>query len=75
MIVDAISNRTRLTASAASRAGRLAWRGLLRSRLLRWRYRGHPIEQLLLMPQDLRTGDPSFASEIYHGHLMELISQ
>ena len=68
MIVDAISNRTRLTTSAASRAGRLAWRGLLRSRLLRWRYRGHPIEQLLLMPQDLRTGDPSFASEIYHGH-------
>ena len=68
MIVDDISNRARLTTSAANRAGRLAWRGLLRSRLLRWRYRGHPIEQLLLMPQDLRTGDPSFASEIYHGH-------
>ncbi len=68
MIVDAISNRARLTTSAASRAGRVAWRGLLRSRLLRWRYRGHPIEQLLLVPQDLRTGDPSFSSELYHGH-------
>ncbi|MDA7946362.1 MAG: heparinase II/III family protein [Hyphomicrobiaceae bacterium] len=40
----------------------------MRSPLLRWRYKGDPIEQLLLMPQDLRTGDPSFASEIYHGH-------
>lgn len=68
MIVDSLSTRARLTTTAANRARRMAWRGLLRSRLLRWRYRGHPIEQLLLVPQDLRTGDPSFASEIYHGH-------
>lgn len=68
MIVDSISMRARLTTTAANRAGRHAWRSLLRSRLLRWRYRGHPIDQLLLVPQDLRTGDPSFASEIYHGH-------
>lgn len=68
MIVDTLSTRARLTTTAANRARRMAWRGLLRSRLLRWRYRGHPIDQLLLVPQDLRTGDPSFASEIYHGH-------
>ena len=68
MIVDTLSTRARLTTSAASRAGRNIWRGLLRSPLLRWRYRGHPIDHLLLMPQDLRTGDPSFASEIYGGH-------
>ena len=68
MIVDSLSTRARLTTTAANRASRMAWRGLLRSRLLRWRYRGHPIDQLLLVPQDLRTGDPSFASEIYHGH-------
>ncbi len=68
MIVDSIYTRARLTTSAASRVGRHAWRGLLRSPLLRWRYRGHPIDHLLLMPQDLRTGDPSFASEIYGGH-------
>ncbi len=68
MIADALSNRTRLITSAAGRASRLARRGLLRSPLLRWRYKGEPIDQLLLMPQDLRTGDPSFASEIYHGH-------
>ena len=68
MIVETLSNRARLTAAAANRAGRLAWRKLLRTRLLRWRYRGEPIDRLLLTPQDLRTGDPSFASEIYHGH-------
>jgi uncharacterized heparinase superfamily protein len=68
MIADSLSTRARLKTAAASRAGRQAWRALLRSRLLRWRYRGQPIDRLLLMPQDLRTGDPSFASEIYHGH-------
>ncbi len=68
MIADTISNRVRLTTSAAGRAGRGAWRGLLRSRALRWRYRGEPIDRLYLTPQDLRTSDPSFSSEIYHGH-------
>ena len=68
MIVDSLSVRARMTTTAAGRAGRLAWRGLRRSRLMRWRLRGHPIDRLLLLPQDLRTGDPSFASEIYHGH-------
>jgi len=68
MIVDTLSNRARLTTSAASRAGRQALRSVLHSRLLRWRYRGEPIDNLILTPQDLRTGDPSFASEIYHGH-------
>lgn len=68
MIADTFSTRARLTTSATNRAGRQAWRWLLRSPLLRWRYRGHPIDHLLIMPQDLRTGDPSFASEIYNGH-------
>lgn len=68
MNVDSLSTRARLTTTAANRARRVAWRWLLRSRLMRWRYRGHQIDQLLLVPQDLRTGDPSFASEIYHGH-------
>ncbi len=68
MFVDTISTRARLTTSATSRAGHHAWRWLLRSPLLRWRYHGHPIDHLLIMPQDLRTGDPSFASEIYSGH-------
>lgn len=68
MIGDTISVRARLGTTATNRAGRQAWRWLLRSPLLRWRYHGHPIDHLLIMPQDLRTGDPSFASEIYSGH-------
>src|SRR4029079_19268981 len=31
-------------------------------------YPGTQAEQLLLAPQDLRTADPSFATEIYNGH-------
>ena len=44
-------------------------------------YPGTEAEQLLLAPQDLRTADPSFATEIYNGHfglagsLVELDSQ
>jgi uncharacterized heparinase superfamily protein len=44
-------------------------------------YPGTEAEQLLLAPQDLRTADPSFATEIYNGHfglagsLVELGSQ
>ena len=31
-------------------------------------YPGSQAEQLLLAPQELRTADPSFATEIYNGH-------
>lgn len=41
---------------------------LLLSPVLRWRY-GAPIaDQLLIVPQDMRTADPSVWSEIDHGH-------
>ncbi len=33
----------------------------------RWRYGGKGAEKLLLVPRDLRTSDPSFAAETYHG--------
>ncbi len=32
-------------------------------------YPGSKAEQLLLAPQELRTADPSFATELYNGHL------
>ncbi len=32
------------------------------------RYPGSKAEQLLLAPQELRTADPSFATELYNGH-------
>src|SRR4029078_7203681 len=31
-------------------------------------YPGPQAEQLLLAPQELRTADPSFATELYNGH-------
>jgi len=31
-------------------------------------YPGSQAEQLLLAPQELRTADPSFATELYNGH-------
>lgn len=67
MSVQTFTERARLTASATGLAGRLAVKRLFRSRLMRWRYRGPGINQLILVPQDLRTADPSFFSEIYHG--------
>jgi uncharacterized heparinase superfamily protein len=37
-------------------------------RMASFSYPGSEAEQLLLAPQDLRTADPSFATEIYNGH-------
>ncbi len=68
MSLATLSMRARLAAAAAGRAGTSAVRRLLRSPVGEGRGRRSPIEQLLLSPQDLRTCDPSFASEIYHGH-------
>lgn len=49
-------------------AGRTALRRLLPASVRGLGTKLQPIEQLVLSPQDLRTADPSFASEIYHGH-------
>ncbi len=68
MASDSFSARTRLAADLVARARRGVVRRLHQSGLCRWRYSGAPIEQLVLVPPDLRTADPSFASEIYHGH-------
>ena len=68
MASDTFSEQRMLATDALARAGRFAMRRLHQSGLYKWRYRGRPIEQLVLVPQDLRTADPSFASEIYHGH-------
>jgi uncharacterized heparinase superfamily protein len=63
-----LAEQTRLAVLATDRARRSALARVLGSRLLRWRY-GAPIaDELLIVPQDLRTADPSFASEIAQGH-------
>jgi len=66
-MADRFSAQTKLAADVASVARRRAMRSLHQSSLFSWRYRGTPIEQLVLVPQDLRTADPSFATEIYNG--------
>ena len=40
----------------------------LSSPLFRWRYVGTGADQILIVPQELRAADPSFWSEIAHGH-------
>ena len=66
-MAETFSAQTELAADVADVARRRAMRSLHQSSLFSWRYRGTPIEQLVLVPQDLRTSDPSFATEIYNG--------
>ena len=59
--------RLRVTSLAAERARRRLVSRALYSRLLRWRYGSTVADQLLILPQDLRTRDPSFCDEIEVG--------
>lgn len=58
--------RLRITALAADRSRRGALSRVLNTRALRWRYGKAHADQLLIVPQDLRTADPSFLEEIGH---------
>ena len=63
-----VAERAGLARLMVDRGRRAAAAHLLQSPLLRWRY-GAPIaDQLLIVPQDLRTADPSVWSEINLGH-------
>ena len=57
-----------LTRSSASARGPGLLRGFVLQHVAGLSYPGTEAEQLLLAPQDLRTADPSFATEIYNGH-------
>lgn len=46
-----------------------AFRRFMLARMASVTYPGTKAEQLLLAPQELRTADPSFATELYNGHL------
>ncbi len=63
-----LTEQTRLARLATDRVRRAAVARLLGSRLLRWRYGAPVADELLIIPQELRTADPSFASEIDVGH-------
>ncbi|MCH9808117.1 MAG: heparinase II/III family protein [Alphaproteobacteria bacterium] len=62
-----LAERARVTRLAADRARKRAISRALYSRLLRWRYGSTIADQLLIVPQDLRTRDPSFWQEVEVG--------
>ena len=67
MARGSIADRTRLAAFAARRALRSGAGRLNAHPLLRWRFTPAMADRLLIAPQDLRTADPTRASEIYAG--------
>jgi uncharacterized heparinase superfamily protein len=79
MATDPLAGQGRSRAELAR--GPSALRRFMLLRMASLSYPGTEAEQLLLAPQDLRTADPSFATEIYNGHfglagsLVELGSQ
>ncbi len=62
-----IQERTRLTTLALDRWRRRAVSRALYSPFLKWRYGSTVADQLLIVPQSLRTADPSFWHEIEIG--------
>jgi uncharacterized heparinase superfamily protein len=62
-----IKDRVRIALLAADRSRRGFLSHLLNSAPLRWRYGAPSAEQLLIVPQDLRTADPSFWHEVRSG--------
>src|SRR3954469_19922081 len=62
-----IADRTRLAAFAARRALRTGMGRLNAHPMVRWRFTSAMADRLLIAPQDLRTSDPTRASEIYAG--------
>jgi uncharacterized heparinase superfamily protein len=64
-----LSERSRLARIAVDRTRRSLVAKALRSPMLRWRYGSPTADELLIVPQELRTADPSFAEELAQGQL------
>ena len=62
-----VSERLRVKALSAEKSRRKAISRLLYAPPLRWRYRSGASNQLLIVPQELRTTDPSFWPELELG--------
>jgi uncharacterized heparinase superfamily protein len=63
-----VTERFRIRSLSVERLRRQALTLAVSSPLLRWRYAGNGTDQILIVPQELRAADPSFWSEIAHGH-------
>jgi len=68
MVTDSFSNQARGTLTAVGDAGRAAMRAVMASSMARALTGAPTAHHLLIIPQDLRTADPSFASELYDGY-------
>lgn len=62
-----LSERIRITQLAADRLRRGAVSSMLHAPPFRWHFSASAAEQLLIVPQDLRTADPSFWDEVEVG--------
>ena len=61
------SERARIAMLSTDRSRRAAVSRMLASPLLRWRFASRAPDALLIVPQDLRTADPSFWQEVRLG--------
>ncbi|MGB0084913.1 MAG: heparinase II/III family protein [Rhodomicrobiaceae bacterium] len=68
MVSETIGAQARDSLAAVGATGRKAVRYMLNSTISRALIGVPTAHQLLLIPQDLRTADPSFASELYDGY-------
>jgi uncharacterized heparinase superfamily protein len=68
MVSETIGSQTRDWLATFSAIGRRAFKSVLTSSISRALIGVPTAHQLLLIPQDLRTADPSFASELYDGY-------
>ncbi|MFT7577131.1 MAG: putative heparinase superfamily protein [Alphaproteobacteria bacterium] len=64
-----LTERSRLARIAVDRTRRSLVARALRSPVLKWRYGAPTVDELLIVPQELRTADPSFAGELAQGQL------
>ena len=62
-----VAERTRIALMKADRSRRAMVSRVLYSPFMRWRYGPSTAEHLLIVPQDLRTSDPSFWREVQQG--------
>ncbi|SFV38075.1 heparinase II/III family protein [Hyphomicrobium facile] len=63
-----VTERLKIRSLSVERLRRRAVTFTLSSPLMRWRYAGNGADQILIVPQELRAADPSFWTEIAHGH-------
>lgn len=63
-----VTERLKIRSLSVERLRRRALTRTLSSPIFRWRYAGAGADQILIVPQELRAADPSFWSEVAHGH-------